>query len=84
MVDFPAYEEGVNADYQQKYIEGGMQVFVLDTATMQRISQITDDLADAQAAKNAFYAEVLQSQREFKANYRTWEIWSDFEVYSSN
>ena len=84
MVDFPAYEEGVNADYQQKYMEGGIQVFVLDTATMQIISKITDDLADAQAFKNAFYAEVLQSQRDFKANYRTWEIWSYFEVYSSN
>jgi TRAP-type mannitol/chloroaromatic compound transport system substrate-binding protein len=83
MVDFPAYEESVNADYQQKYMDGGMQVFVLDKATMQKISKITDDLADARAANNTFYAAVLQSQRDFKSSYRTWEIWSDFEVYSS-
>jgi TRAP-type mannitol/chloroaromatic compound transport system substrate-binding protein len=82
LVDFPARVEGVNADYQQKYIQGGMQVFVLDAATMHRISEITDALADAKAAQNPFYAKVLQSQRDFKNSYRTWEKWSDPEVYS--
>jgi len=82
IVDFPAYEEGLNPDYQQKYIEGGMQVFVLDRETINTISKITDSLANAQAAEDAFYARVLQSQRDFKYNYRTWEPWSHFEVYS--
>jgi TRAP-type mannitol/chloroaromatic compound transport system substrate-binding protein len=65
-------------------MQGGMQVFVLDTATMQRISEITDNLADAKAAQNAFYARVLKSQRDFKARYRTREKWSDPEVYSGH
>jgi len=84
MVDFPSNLEGVNAAYQQKYQQGGMQVSVLDTATMQRISEITDKLAGSRAAQNAFYAKVLKSQRDFKVNYRTWEKWSDFKVYPSD
>jgi len=66
-----------------KYEKSGMQVFILDEQTMQRITEITDSICDNLAANDAFFAEVLKSQRDFRANYRTWEKWGDYQIYPS-
>ena len=81
MVDFMACLEGVNAEYLSKFEQYGTQVTVLDTEAMERITEITNALADEQAAKDPFYAEVLKSQRDFRESYRTWERWGDYKLY---
>jgi len=81
MVDFVARTEGANPDYLQKYEKSNMQIFVLDDQSMQKITEVTDKLCDNLAAKDAFFAKVLKSQRDFRASYRTWEKWGDYKIY---
>ena len=60
-----------------------MQIFVLDTQSMEKITEITDRLCDGIAAKDAFAAKVLKSQRDFRTYYHTWEKWGDYRIYPS-
>lgn len=83
MVDFAAGIEGANSNYLQKYENGGAQIFVLDEQSMERITEITDGICDNLAANDAFFAKVLKSQRDFRADYRTWEKWGDYHIYPS-
>ncbi len=81
MVDFTAQIEGANPEYLAKYQQGGIQIFVLDEASMNEITRIADKLCDDYAARDAFFAKVLKSQRDFRASYRTWEQWDDYKIY---
>jgi len=81
MVDYLAYTEGSNAEFLDKFIQYGIKINVLDTNAIEKISDITNRLADEKAAKDPFYAKVLESQRDFRNNYRTWELWSDYKLY---
>jgi len=83
MVDFTAGNEGINAVYLQKFQSDGIQISVLDDASMQKITEITDRLCDNLAEKDAFFARVLKSQRDFRSAYRTWEKWGDYKLYPS-
>jgi TRAP-type mannitol/chloroaromatic compound transport system substrate-binding protein len=83
MVDFVANIEGANPDYFQKYEKSDMQIFILDEQSMERITEVTNRLCDNLAANDAFFAKVLKSQRDFRANYRTWEKWGDYHIYPS-
>ena len=83
MVDFVTRTEGLNPGYLQKYEQGGIQIFILDDQSMQRITEITDRLCDNIAANDAFLAKVLKSQRDFRANYRIWEKWGGYQIYPS-
>jgi TRAP-type mannitol/chloroaromatic compound transport system substrate-binding protein len=80
-VDYMAQVEGSNAEYLAKFKEKGVEITSLDNDSINRIAQIAAGLADQQAAKDAFYAKVLKSQRDFKAQYRTWEKWGDYNLY---
>jgi len=82
MVDFLSYMEGLNAVYMQKYEEGNIQILELNAEAMNKITQITEELANAHAVQNSFYAKVLQSQRDFKTIYRVWGRWNNSEVYT--
>jgi len=81
MIDYQTKLEGDNSTYFNKFVQYGTQITTLDSQAVQKISDITKNLADAQAAQNPFYAEVLQSQRDFIASYRQWEAWSDYSLY---
>ena len=81
LVDYSAEIEGSNPEYLHKYEKSGIQILVLDTASMEKISEITDRLCDNIAEKNAFAARVLKSQRDFRSDYRTWEKWGDYRIY---
>jgi TRAP-type mannitol/chloroaromatic compound transport system substrate-binding protein len=81
ITDFFTYMEGNNAEYLQKFKDYGVEINVLDTQAMEEITAITGRLADAKAAESAFYARVLKSQRDFKADYRTWEKWGNYTLY---
>ncbi|MBN2187700.1 MAG: TRAP transporter substrate-binding protein DctP [Dehalococcoidia bacterium] len=81
IVDFMAHLEGTNAEYLKKFEQYGTELMILDTESMLRITEITDRLADEQAAKDPFYARVLKSQRDFREGYRTWEKWGDYKLY---
>ncbi len=83
MVDFVAHIEGLNPDYLQKYEKSGMQIFILDEQSMEKITEITDRLCNNLAANDPFFTEVLKSQRDFRANYRIWEKWGDYHIYPS-
>jgi TRAP-type mannitol/chloroaromatic compound transport system substrate-binding protein len=83
MVDFVTGIEGANPDYSQKYESGGAQIFVLDQQSMERITEVTDGICDNLAASDAFFAKVLKSQRDFRAGYRTWEKWGDYQLFPS-
>jgi len=83
MVDFVAGIEGANPDYLSKYEKSGMQIFILGEQSMKKITEVTDSICDNLAANDAFFAEVLKSQRDFRANYRTWEKWGDYQIYPS-
>jgi TRAP-type mannitol/chloroaromatic compound transport system substrate-binding protein len=80
-VDYMALVEGQNADYLKKFEQGGLQVTTLDNTAIARIAEISYRLADEKASKDQFFAKVLKSQRDFKANYRTWEKWGDYKLY---
>jgi TRAP-type mannitol/chloroaromatic compound transport system substrate-binding protein len=80
-VDYMSTVEGNNAGYMRKFQQQGLQITILDTASVTRIGEIAVRLADLQAAKDQFYAKVLKSQRDFKADYRTWEKWDDYKLY---
>lgn len=80
-VDYMASVEGQNAQYLKKFQQQGLQITTLDSAAVSRIGEIAVKLADQQAAKDPFYARVLKSQRDFKADYRTWEKWGDYKLY---
>jgi TRAP-type mannitol/chloroaromatic compound transport system substrate-binding protein len=81
IVDFTAQLEEENAIYFLKFQQAGTVINVLDNEVIEKISEITTKLADNQAAKDAFYAKVLKSQRDFKTQYRTWEQWGDYTLY---
>jgi len=81
MVDFMAGLEGANADYLSRFEEYGTQLITLDSQAMETITETTNALADQLAAQDSFFAEVLQSQRDFMAGYRTWEQWGDHQLY---
>jgi TRAP-type mannitol/chloroaromatic compound transport system substrate-binding protein len=81
IIDFLTYLEGANAEYLQKFVDYGVKINVLDTQAMAEITSITNRLADAKAVVSPFYAKVLQSQRNFKTDYRTWEKWEDYTLY---
>ena len=81
MVDFVAHLEGINAEYLRKFEQYGIEITTLDEETMKRITEITNRLADEQAAKDSFYAIVLKSQRDFREDYRAWEKWSNYKLY---
>jgi TRAP-type mannitol/chloroaromatic compound transport system substrate-binding protein len=81
LVDFFASIEGINAESLAKYEQYGTQIHTLDAESVQRISDITNRLADEQAAQNAFYAKVLGSQRSFVKDYRKWETWGNYNLY---
>jgi TRAP-type mannitol/chloroaromatic compound transport system substrate-binding protein len=80
-IDYMAQVEGQNADYLKKFEQAGLQVTTLDNAAISRIGEITYRLADEKASKDQFFAKVLKSQRDFKANYRAWEKWGDYKLY---
>jgi TRAP-type mannitol/chloroaromatic compound transport system substrate-binding protein len=81
MVDLMALQEGSNAAYKKKYENAGVTITVLDFASIKTLSEITDRLSDEQAAKDPFFAKVLKSQRDFRTEYRTWELWGDYNMY---
>jgi TRAP-type mannitol/chloroaromatic compound transport system substrate-binding protein len=81
MIDYLAYTEGSNAEALENFIDAGIQINVLDEIATDTIAEITDRLADAKAAADPFYAEVLQSQRAFLTEYRTWEQWGIYSLY---
>lgn len=81
MVDVTAELEGYGASYKKKYEDAGITITVLDFEDIKMLSAITDRIADQQAAKDAFYAKILKSQREFRTQYRTWELWGDYNMY---
>ena len=81
MVDYVAHLEGANAAYLSKFEQYGTQISVLNEQVMAKITEITNRLADEEAAKNPFYASVLKSQRDFRESYRTWERWADYKLY---
>jgi TRAP-type mannitol/chloroaromatic compound transport system substrate-binding protein len=73
--------EGQNAEYLKKFEQKGLQITTLDDAAVSRIGEIAFNIADEKAAKDPFFARVLKSQRDFKADYRTWEKWGDYQLY---
>jgi TRAP-type mannitol/chloroaromatic compound transport system substrate-binding protein len=83
MVDYLTAIEGANPEYLHRYEKSSMQIFVLDAQSMEKITGITDRLCDDIAAKDAFSAKVLKSQRDFRIDYRTWEKWGDYRIYPS-
>lgn len=83
MVDYMAEIEGANPDYLMRYEKSGMQVFVLDQPSMEKITQINDRICDEMATGNPFIARVLKSQRDFRSAYRNWEKWGDYKIYPS-
>jgi TRAP-type mannitol/chloroaromatic compound transport system substrate-binding protein len=80
-IDYMVSNEGSNALYLKKFEQKGIEVTTLDTQTVSRIGEIASRIADEKASKDQFFAKVLKSQREFKADYRTWEKWGDFKLY---
>lgn len=83
MTDFMAGLEGENAEYLRKFEQSGVKIIMLDAEAINEISRITNRLADEQAAEDAFFARVLESQRDFRQNYRGWEKWGDHNLYRS-
>ena len=81
MVDYLSAVEGLNSQNLTKFEQYGTQINTLDSASVQKISDITNRLADNEAAKNPFYAKVLNSQRSFVADYRNWEKWGDYNLF---
>ena len=81
IIDFFASIEGINAEYLTKFEQYGTQINTLDAEAVQKISDITNRLADEEAAQNAFYAKVLASQRSFVEDYRKWESWGNYNLY---
>jgi TRAP-type mannitol/chloroaromatic compound transport system substrate-binding protein len=81
MVDFVAHIEGANPDYLSRYGNNGMQVYILGDETMLKINEITDKICDDLAANDPFFARVLTSQRDFRASYRSWEKWGNYQLY---
>ena len=81
IVDHMAHLEGANAEYLRKFEQYGTEIIVLAPGVMGKITEITNRLADEQAAKDPFYAKVLKSQRDFRENYRTWEKWGEYKLY---
>ncbi len=82
LIDHMAHLEGANAEYLKKFEEYGTKITVLSPEDMKKISEITNRLADEQAAKDPFYAKVLKSQRDFLKEYRTWEKWGNYQLYA--
>jgi TRAP-type mannitol/chloroaromatic compound transport system substrate-binding protein len=80
-IDFMAQIEGENAKYLKKFEQKGLQITTLDNAAVSRISEIAIRIADEKAARDPFFARVLKSQRDFKADYRTWEKWGDYRLF---
>jgi TRAP-type mannitol/chloroaromatic compound transport system substrate-binding protein len=80
-VDYMASVEGSNAGYLKKFEQKGLQVTTLDNQTVSRIGEIAIRLADEKASQDKFFAKVLKSQRDFKADYRTWEKWADYKLF---
>jgi TRAP-type mannitol/chloroaromatic compound transport system substrate-binding protein len=81
LIDYMAALEGANSEYLSKYEQYGTQITTLDAEAIQKISDITNRLADERAAKNPFYARVLNSQREFLQDYRKWEAWGSYQLF---
>jgi TRAP-type mannitol/chloroaromatic compound transport system substrate-binding protein len=81
MIDYLADLEGANSASLSKYEQYGTQMTTLDAAAIQRVSDITNRLADQKAAKNPFYARVLASQRAFLEDYRKWEKWGNYQLF---
>jgi TRAP-type mannitol/chloroaromatic compound transport system substrate-binding protein len=81
VIDYMAAIEGMNSEFLTKYEQSGTQINTLEPAAVQKISDITNRLADQEAAKNSFYAKVLNSQRSFVADYRRWETWGNYNLY---
>jgi TRAP-type mannitol/chloroaromatic compound transport system substrate-binding protein len=80
-VDYMAQVEGQNAAYLKKFEQAGLQVTTLDNQAINRIAELAYRIADEKAAKDQFFARVLKSQRDFKADYRNWEKWGDYRLY---
>ena len=81
MVDYLSYSEGANVESFNNFVQYGTTINVLDTEAMDKIADIANRLADDRAAADPFYAKVLKSQRDFRSDYRTWELWSDYKLY---
>ncbi|MDD4984282.1 MAG: TRAP transporter substrate-binding protein DctP [Dehalococcoidales bacterium] len=81
IVDGMAQLDGANAKYLEMFQQQGTEITVLDTEAINRISEMATRLADEQAAKDPFYARVLESQRDFRTEYRTWEQWGNYNLY---
>jgi TRAP-type mannitol/chloroaromatic compound transport system substrate-binding protein len=83
IIDYYTELEGENSEFLDQFVQSGVQISTLDTTAIQKINEITNKLADEQASNNPFYAKVLKSQRDFLVQYRSWEKWSDFKLYSN-
>jgi len=81
IVDCMARLEGANAEYLERFKQQGTEITILDTEVIKRIAEIATKLADKQASADPFYARVLKSQRDFRAEYRIWEQWGDYKLY---
>ncbi len=80
-IDYMTSVEGQNASYLRQFEQKGLQVTTLDDAALSKIQELAVSVADKKAAQDPFFAKVLKSQRDFKADYRTWEKWGDYQLY---
>lgn len=63
---------------QGEIIEGfksiGVVAETLPTPLLKELQAVTELLLEEEAAKDADFAEILASQREFRRHYRTWKL----------
>jgi TRAP-type mannitol/chloroaromatic compound transport system substrate-binding protein len=81
LIDSFSALEGANAEAVRKFAAAGVKTSVLDAQSLEQIAQITNRLADQKAAADPKYAKILKSQRDFRADYRTWEVWEEPALY---
>jgi TRAP-type mannitol/chloroaromatic compound transport system substrate-binding protein len=68
VVALRGYAEELVLDYiaYQKYVDYGIKVYPLPEDIEREMLRIAEEYYEEEAAKDPFYAEILQSQREFR------------------
>ena len=72
------FADSANAWAKMKADYPGIKVKSFPTEVLKKMKEETDNVLNAYAAKDAFFKEVLTSQREFMVKAREWTTMSEF------
>jgi TRAP-type mannitol/chloroaromatic compound transport system substrate-binding protein len=68
-----ARSEGLQGPVMQSFVAAGVKVETLPTDVLRELERITGEVLAREAAANADFARILESQKRFRSDYAHWK-----------